>query len=79
MPNTVVKEPLIPSVPFGRSYWVVPGKLLAGFYPRSLDPKEAHMKLKSLLDHGIRHVINLMEPNEFNWDTITHIKAGLGI
>ena len=27
---------------------------------------EAHIKLKGLLDHGIQHVINLMEPDEFN-------------
>jgi hypothetical protein len=25
-------------VPFNRSYWVVPGKLLAGCYPGSEDP-----------------------------------------
>ncbi|MEW6664334.1 MAG: dual specificity protein phosphatase family protein [Thermodesulfobacteriota bacterium] len=56
------------SVPFPRCYWVVPGNLLAGCYPGSLYPKEAEKKLKGLLDHGIRHVINLMEPDEFNWD-----------
>ena len=56
------------SVPFSRSYWVVPGKLLAGYYPGGENNEEAHKKLKALLDHGIRHVINLMEPDEFNWD-----------
>ena len=56
------------SVPFPRSYWVVPGKLLAGYYPGGENNEEAHKKLKALLDHGIRHVINLMEPDEFNWN-----------
>jgi hypothetical protein len=28
-------------VPFPHSYWVIPGKLLAGYYPGSKDPKEA--------------------------------------
>lgn len=56
------------SVPFGRSYWVVPGQFLAGCYPGSLDKKEADRKLRALLTHGIRHVVNLMEPDEFNWD-----------
>ncbi len=56
------------SVPFPRSYWVVPGKLLAGCYPGSEIKQEAYSKLKDLLDHGIRHVINLMEPDERNWD-----------
>ncbi len=53
--------------PFPRSYWVVPGKLLAGCYPGSANKEEACSKLKVLLDHGIRHVINLMEPDELNW------------
>ena len=52
------------SVPFPHSYWVIPGKLLAGFYPGSKDPKEAAAKLTALIDAGIRHVINLMEPDE---------------
>jgi hypothetical protein len=55
------------SVPFNRSYWVVPGKLLAGCYPGSENKDAAHLKLKGLLDHGIRHVIDLMEPGELNW------------
>jgi len=53
-----------PPVPFPRSYWVIPGKLLAGFYPGAKDPKEATIKLTALLNAGIRHVINLMEPDE---------------
>ena len=55
-------------VPFDRSYWVVQGRLLAGYYPGSEDGCEADMKLKGLLDHGIRRVINLMEPDEINWE-----------
>ena len=52
------------TVPFNRCYWVVPGKLMAGCYPGALDKFETHQKLKRLLDHGIRHVVNLMEPDE---------------
>jgi protein-tyrosine phosphatase len=55
------------SVPYPRSYWVVPGKFLAGYYPGSRDPVTARKKLKSLLDHGIRCVINLMEKGEKNF------------
>jgi hypothetical protein len=51
-------------VPFPRSYWVVPGKLLAGYYPGAKDPKEAGDKLTALLNAGIHHFINLMEPDE---------------
>lgn len=53
-------------VPFSRSYWVVPGKFMAGCYPGSEKLQEAETKLRGLLEHGIRHVINLMEPDEFN-------------
>jgi protein tyrosine phosphatase len=55
---------ITPPVPFPRSYWVIPGKLLAGFYPGSKDLKEATSKLTALINAGIQHVINLMEPDE---------------
>ncbi|HEX9075773.1 MAG TPA: dual specificity protein phosphatase family protein [Anaerolineae bacterium] len=51
-------------LPFPDSYWVVPGKLLAGIYPGSLDPEEAHEKLLGLIEVGIRRVINLQEADE---------------
>jgi protein tyrosine phosphatase len=38
--------------------------LLAGFYPGSKDPKEGTTKLTALINAGIRHVINLMKPDE---------------
>src|SRR5210317_1459142 len=53
-------------VPFNRSYWVVPGKLLAGGYPGSENPIEEETNLKGLIQAGIRHVISLMEPQEYN-------------
>lgn len=54
-------------MPFPRCYWVVPG-LMAGCYPGADDEEMARKKLQGLLDAGIRHLINLMEPNEANWD-----------
>jgi protein tyrosine phosphatase len=39
---------------------------MAGSYPGSEDLQEAETKLRGLLEQGIRHVINLMEPDEFN-------------
>jgi hypothetical protein len=55
------------TVPFKNSYWIIPGKFLAGFYPGSEVKEESQQKLRSLLDHGIRYMINLMEPHEINW------------
>ncbi len=54
-------------VPYPRSFWVVPGKFLAGYYPGSRNPATAQNKLRKLLEHGVRHVVNLMEDNERNF------------
>jgi len=56
----------ISKVPFNRSYWVTPGKLLASSYPGSEDPIEEERNLKALIKSGIRHVISFMEPQEYN-------------
>ena len=50
-----------PDAPFDRSYWVMPGKLLAGYYPGDREPATSHTKLQALIDSGVRHVINLVE------------------
>jgi hypothetical protein len=47
-----------------RSFWVIPGKFLAGPYPGGTDPVETKKKLTALIEAGIRHVLNLIEPNE---------------
>jgi len=54
-------------MPFPRCYWVAPG-LMAGCYPGANNEDQSKVKLQGLLDAGIRHVINLMEPNEADWD-----------
>lgn len=52
------------NVPFPRSYWVIPGILLAGELPCSEKQEETKNKICSLIDCGIQKFINLMEPNE---------------
>ncbi len=54
------------TVPFDRAYWVIPHTFLAGCYPGSINEEVAHQRLRGILDHGILHVINLMEPDEVN-------------
>lgn len=61
-------------IPYDRSYWVVPGRLLAGFYPAAKDPAETDEKLTRLLDVGVGHVVNLTEANE----GLTHYHDRLG-
>jgi len=55
------------NVPFERSYWVVPGKFLAGCYPGAKRLDEEFKKLRGLLDAGILTIINLMEKHETGW------------
>lgn len=54
--------------PIYRSYWVIPGRLLAGFYPGSKDPVQESANLQALLNAGIRHFINLMDADERDHD-----------
>lgn len=52
--------------PFERSYWVEPGKLLAGYYPGDLCLEAAKEKVARLLDVGIRCFVNLTEEAELD-------------
>jgi len=54
------------NLPFDRSYWVVPGKLLAGYYPGDPDHDGTREKLRALLDVGVRAFIDLTEEGEVN-------------
>jgi len=45
-------------------YWILRGKLLAGFYPGDPDPEMAKCKIGTLLKRGIRYFMNLMEEDE---------------
>ena len=69
MPSTI---DISPPVPFNPAYWVVPDRFMAGCYPGaehsvdSIASAASQDRLRGLLEHGIRHIINLMEPSEAN-------------
>lgn len=48
------------TLPFERSYWIIPGKLMAGEYPAAPDETESYKKLDGLIRVGIKTVINLI-------------------
>jgi hypothetical protein len=50
--------------PIENSYWVVPGKLLAGEYPRNKDELSSQEKIDSLLQAGVRLFLDLTERDE---------------
>lgn len=62
--SLLATAPPIQELPFERSYWVEPGRLLAGCFPGAPRVGEAERKLQGLLNVGIGAVINLMETDE---------------
>jgi hypothetical protein len=54
----------LPKVPFPDSYWVVPGKLLAGEYPFSKFETDGTKKLTCLLQCDIRAIADLTMPGD---------------
>lgn len=61
------------NTPFSRSYWVIPGKFLAGCYPGDRNVGLMEEKTSALLRCGIRWVINLMEENEHDHDGLPFV------
>ncbi len=59
-----LKEVPLRPRPIENCYWVVPGKLLAGEYPRTLDDESSRAKLKALTDAGIVSFIDLTKEGE---------------
>ncbi len=49
------------SKPIDNCYWVVPGKLLAGEYPRNMDDDSSTEKLAALEEAGVACFIDLTE------------------
>jgi protein tyrosine phosphatase len=54
-------------IPYERSYWVLPNKLLAGEIPSSKTESRKIEKINNLLDCNIDVIINLMEEVEKNF------------
>lgn len=53
-----------PDRPIPESYWVIPGRLLAGEYPGSFDPEHARDRIAAFLEAGFDTFIDLTEPQE---------------
>jgi protein-tyrosine phosphatase len=50
--------------PIAQCYWVIPGRLLAGEYPRNKDKRSSPEKINALLRAGITTFIDLTEEKE---------------
>jgi hypothetical protein len=51
--------------PIPDSYWVQPGRLLAGEYPRTKDDAASGPKLRRLLNAGVTFFLDLTEEGEY--------------
>ncbi|WP_162007975.1 protein-tyrosine phosphatase family protein [Heliorestis convoluta] len=57
--------------PFPVSFWVIPGTLLAGQYPRNEGEEDSKEKLRQLLTIGqVNHIIDLTESGEKNYVSV---------
>jgi protein-tyrosine phosphatase len=52
------------TVPFPNSYWVVPSQILAGEHPIDIGEEATRKRLASLLDAGVRIIVDLTEERE---------------
>jgi hypothetical protein len=50
--------------PLPNSYWVIPGRLLAGEYPSGVDFSDSRARLALLIGAGIDYVLDLTEEDE---------------
>jgi protein-tyrosine phosphatase len=50
--------------PHASSYWLLPGRILAGEYPRSVDDASSRLKLRAILAAGVTQFVDLTESHE---------------
>ncbi len=62
--------------PISESYWVEPGRLLAGEYPAQFDTENTRQRIDALLQDGFNTFIDLTRPNEtIPYERILHEEA----
>ena len=65
-----------PKRPHGNTYWVEPGRLLAGEYPGAPYGDAAVIKLREYLDAGVDYFVDLTEQGELEpYEDILHAEA----
>jgi hypothetical protein len=57
--------------PITESYWVEPGRFLAGEYPGTFDAETTRQRIDALLEAGFNSFIDLTKPNE----TVPYIRT----
>jgi len=63
------------NLPYPESYWVVPGKLMAGEYPGKYDSERTRQRVVSLLRCGLNAFIDLTRPADSFFPYLQVLKA----
>ena len=50
--------------PHDNCYWLLPGRIIAGEYPRNLDDESSRLKLRTILAAGVTQFVDLTEAHE---------------
>ncbi|MBV6397241.1 MAG: hypothetical protein HFACDABA_02849 [Anaerolineales bacterium] len=65
--------------PIPESYWVIPGRFLAGKYPGGFERDQVRLRIGKLLEAGLDTFINLTHPNELpSYEATLEEQARLG-
>lgn len=64
MPTRDRAEPAAPATPIPNSYWVEPGRLLAGEYPGAFSTTDAIKRIELFMKAGVNSFIDLTEEEE---------------
>ena len=59
-----MSQTTFPERPIDNCYWVAPGKLLAGQYPRNIEEATSAAKMRKILDAGVTAFIDTTEEGE---------------
>lgn len=59
--------------PLINSYWVIPGRFIAGPYPGGATEADTRLRLRRLLEAGVNAFIDLTEPWEYNQAPYEHV------
>lgn len=62
-PHGIVEGKTLPR-PLLESYWVIPGRFLAGEYPGAKSPEAARARLQAMLDSQVNYFVDLTSPSD---------------
>ena len=64
--------------PHENCYWLLPGRIIAGEYPRDFTEATSRSKLAAILDVGVRRFIDLTQEDELApYDRLLHSEAAI--